>query len=159
MSDEMKKDGPFEAEAKTEASAPESTAPVAPAPEAPKAEEATPAAEEVKAEAAPAADASDVDQNKPMAIIGYLIPILFFIPMLSEKKSPFGMFHAKQQLNLLLSAIAVNIIGTVIPFLGWFIILPIGSIVLIVLAIMGIINAAKGEMKQLPIIGGFQIIK
>lgn len=155
MSDEMKQNGPFGEEGKTEAPA----APPAPATEVPKAEEATPAAEEVKAEAVPAADASDVDQNKPMAIIGYLIPILFFIPMLSEQKSPFGMFHAKQQLNLLLSWIVVNVVGGIVPFIGWFIILPIGSIILIVLMIMGIINAVKGETKQLPIIGGFQIIK
>ncbi len=160
----MKAGGPFDEEMKSEAAAPasESTVPAAPATEAPKTEEpvsATVPAEEAKAEAAPVADASDVDQNKPFAIIGYIIPILFFIPMLAEKKSPFGMFHAKQQLNLLLAGIAVNIVGGIIPILGWFIILPIGSIIIIVLAIMGIINAAKGEMKKLPIIGGFQIIK
>jgi uncharacterized membrane protein len=106
--------------------------------------------------ATPKVETSDVEQNKPFAIIGYIIPILFFIPMLAEKKSPFDMFHAKQQLNLLLLSIAVNIFGRMIPFLGWFSITPI---ILIVLAIFGIINAAKGEMKQLPFIGGFQIIK
>lgn len=161
MSDEMKKDGPFDETPKAEesAAAPATSTDVSETPKAEEAASATPVAEESKIEETPAADASDVEQNKPMAIIGYLIPILFFIPMLSEKKSPFGMFHAKQQLNLLLSAIVVNIVGSIIPILGWFIILPIGSIVLIVLAIMGIINAAKGEMKQLPIIGGFQIIK
>jgi len=104
---------------------------------------------------------SDVESNKVMAIVGYIIPILFFIPLLNEesKKSPFAKFHANQQLNLLLAAVAVNVVGTVIPIIGWFIILPIGSIILIVLAIMGIINAAKGSMKKLPMIGGFQIIK
>jgi uncharacterized membrane protein len=103
---------------------------------------------------------SDVEKNKPMAIIGYILPILFFIPLVSDSKnSPFAKFHANQQLILLLSAIAVNIVGGIIPFLGWFIILPIGSILLIILAIMGIINGAKGEMKKLPIIGGFEIIK
>jgi uncharacterized membrane protein len=105
---------------------------------------------------APKAETSDVEQNKPFAIIGYIIPVLFFIPMLAEKKSPFGMFHAKQQLNLLLSGIAISIVRWM--FL-WSSIASFGSIVLIVLAIMGIINAAKGEMKQLPFIGGFQIIK
>lgn len=107
----------------------------------------------------PKADTSDVETNKTMAIVGYIVPILFFVPMLAEKKSPFGMYHAKQQLNLLLAAIAVNIVGGVIPFLGWFIILPLGTIALIVLAIMGIINTSKGEMKELPIIGGIKIIQ
>ncbi len=108
---------------------------------------------------APKADASDVEQNKVMAIVGYIIPILFFVPMLSEKKSPFGMYHANQQLSLLIAAIIVQIVGTVIPILGWFIILPLGMIAVVVLAILGIINAAKGEMKPLPIIGGYSIIK
>ena len=110
---------------------------------------------------APKTESSDVEKNKLMAIIGYIIPILFFIPLLSEesKKSPYAKFHANQQLILLIAAIAVNIVGGVIPFIGWFIILPLGSIFLIVVAIMGIINAAKGEMKKLPLIGGFQIIK
>lgn len=102
----------------------------------------------------------DVEENKAMAIIGYIIPILFFVPLLSDAKNiPYAKFHANQQLNLLLAAIAVNIVGTVIPFIGWFIILPLGSLALIVLAIMGIINAAKGEMKKLPIIGDFSLIK
>ena len=110
--------------------------------------------------AAPQANQSDAEKNKAMAIIGYILPILFFIPLVTDaKNSAFAKFHANQQLNLLLAAIAVNIVGTVIPVLGWFIILPLGSIALIVLAIMGIINAAKGTMKKLPIIGGFELIK
>ena len=108
----------------------------------------------------PKANSNDADSNKAMAIIGYIIPILFFIPLLSDaKNSPFAKFHANQQLNLLLAAIAVQVVGTIIPILGWFIILPLGSLALLVIAIMGIINAAKAEMKQLPIIGGFSLIK
>ncbi len=110
---------------------------------------------------APKAENSDVDKNKAMAIIGYIIPILFFIPLLSEdgKKSPFAKFHANQQLILLIAAVIVNIVGSILPIIGWFIILPFGSLFLIIIAIMGIINAAKGEMKKLPAIGGFEIIK
>ncbi|MFA5961333.1 MAG: DUF4870 domain-containing protein [Parcubacteria group bacterium] len=109
---------------------------------------------------APQVNKEDAEKNKAMAIVGYIIPILFFIPLVSDaKNSPFAKFHANQQLNLLLAAIAVNVVGTIIPFLGWFIILPLGSILIIVLAIMGIINSAKGEMKKLPIIGGFELIK
>lgn len=106
------------------------------------------------------AENMDVEKNKVMAIIGYIIPILFFIPLLSEesKKSPFAKFHANQQLVLLISAFIVNIAG-MIPILGWFIILPFGCLAILIIALIGIINAAKGEMKKLPIIGGFEIIK
>jgi uncharacterized membrane protein len=105
------------------------------------------------------AGSSDAEKNKAMGIVGYIIPILFFIPLISDaKNSPFAKFHANQQLNLLLAAIVVNVVGGIIPVIGWFIILPLGSIFLIVVAIMGIINAAKGEMKELPLIGGFKLI-
>lgn len=108
--------------------------------------------------AAPVAS-SDVEQNKLMAIIGYIIPFLFFIPLVTEaKNSPFAKFHANQQLILLIAAIAVNVIGAIIPIIGWFIILPFGSIAVFVVAIIGLINAAKGEMKEMPFIGGFKII-
>lgn len=107
----------------------------------------------------PTAGNSDVNDNKAMAIIGYIIPILFFIPLVTDaKNSPFAKFHANQQLILLIAAIAVNVVGAMIPFIGWFLILPLGSIAIIVFAIMGVINAAKGEMKALPLIGEFKII-
>ncbi len=110
-------------------------------------------------EEAKQADPQDVEKNKAMAIVGYIIPILFFISLVTDaKNSPFAKFHANQQLNLLLAAIVVNIVGGVIPFIGWFIILPLGSIFLIVIAIMGIVNAAKGAMKELPLIGGIKIL-
>ena len=109
---------------------------------------------------APQADKADAEKNKVMAIVGYIIPILFFIPLVSDaKESKFAKFHANQQLILLIAAIIVNVVGGIIPFLGWFIILPLGTIAIIILAIMGIINGAKGEMKKLPLIGGFTIIK
>ncbi len=105
-------------------------------------------------------DSSDVEKNKAMAIIGYIIPVLFFVPLLTDaKNSVFAKFHANQQLILLLTAIIVNVAGTIIPILGWFVILSFGFLFVIVIAIMGIINAAKGTMKKLPLVGGFEIIK
>ncbi len=102
----------------------------------------------------------DVEKNKLMAIIGYIVPILFFVPLITDAKdSPFAKFHANQQLVLLIVAIAVNLAGTFIPFIGWFLILPVGMILVIILAIMGVINASQGQMKPLPLIGGAELIK
>jgi len=110
--------------------------------------------------AAPQGNQSDAEKNKVMAIVGYIIPILFFVPLVTDaKNSVFAKFHANQQLNLLLAAIAVNIVGGIIPVIGWFIILPLGTIAILVFAIMGLIAAVKGEMKALPVIGGFSLIK
>jgi uncharacterized membrane protein len=115
---------------------------------------------EVPQQPVAANDPKDAENNKAMAIIGYILPILFFIPLVTDaKNSPFAKFHANQQLNLFLAGIAVNIVGTIIPFIGWFIILPLGALALLVIAIIGIMNAAKGEMKELPVIGGFSLIK
>lgn len=102
---------------------------------------------------------ASMDQEKIVAILGYIVPILFLIPLLSEKKSPFAVFHANQHLLLLIAAIAVNVVASVIPILGWFIIGPVGTLLLIVIAIMNLLSAARGEMKPLPIIGGFVLIK
>jgi len=102
------------------------------------------------------ADPVDVEKNKTMAILAYFI---FFLPLLTDAKdSPFAKFHANQSLMVFLFMIVVNILGTVIPFLGWFIILPFGIIAGIVFWFMGIMNASGGKMKELPLIGGFHLL-
>ncbi|MBI4150963.1 hypothetical protein HY492_02445 [Candidatus Woesearchaeota archaeon] len=56
---------------------------------------------------------------------------------------------------LFILAIAISIIGSIVPIIGWFIILPIGNLVVLVLWIIGIINALSGKEKPLPLIGKF----
>lgn len=102
------------------------------------------------------ADPADVEQNKIMGILAYII---FFIPLLAARESKFAMYHANQGLVLFLAGIAVSILGSIIPILGWFVILPLCMLAITVLAILGIVNAAKGLIKPLPIIGGISIIK
>lgn len=107
-------------------------------------------------------DSSDVDKNKLMAVIGYILPFLFFIPLLSDetKNSPFAKFHANQQLNLLLfwvigqaaaTILAIVLIGFLIGFVVW--------VMGLIFMILGVINSAKGEMKKLPMIGKYEILK
>ncbi|MCT2537729.1 hypothetical protein NC661_12730 [Aquibacillus koreensis] len=101
-------------------------------------------------------EVKDVEENKAMGILAYLI---FFIPLLAAKDSKFAMYHANQGLSLFLVFVAVNIIGTVIPIIGWIFIWLPGYILSMVLLIMGIINAANGKKKPLPVIGKWQLIK
>jgi len=90
-------------------------------------------------------------KNTGMAILGY---ILFFIPLLTDAKDdPFVKYHVKQGLLLWIIAIASVVIG-VIPILGWIIALIV-PLVVFVLAILGIINAANGEMKPVPLVGQY----
>jgi len=113
--------------------------------------------EEQKIEQVPdqLSDKDDIEKNKAMAILAYII---FLLPLLAAKDSKFAMYHANQGLVLFLLALAVNVVGGIIPFLGWFVILPLGNLFVVVLAILGIVNAAKGEAKPLPLIGGIKLL-
>ncbi len=97
----------------------------------------------------------DIEKGKTMAGLAY---ILFFLPLIACPESRYARFHANQSLLLLITAIAGNIILGIIPIIGWML-LPLFSILVLVLAIMGLINGFTGKAKQLPIIGKFTIIK
>ena len=95
---------------------------------------------------------------KILSAIGY-IGLLFLVPYLVKPKDKFAVFHANQGLLLLIATVVINAIGSIIPVIGWFIILPLGGIFTLVLFILGIISALKGEEKRLPLIGNFDLLK
>ena len=112
-------------------------------------------------------DTSDAEQNKVMAMLGY---ILFFVPLITGdyKKSPFVHFHTNQGTALFLSCVAFGVVYVIlttilafIPILGWALIVLIGLCWLVfpILCIVGVINAVNGKMTPLPVIGKFTIIK
>lgn len=100
----------------------------------------------------------NIDELKGISAVAYL-GVLFFIPMVTHPKSEFAMFHANQGLLLLLAGVIVSLVGGIIPIVGWFLIAPLGSIFILVLFIMGLVNALQGKMKRLPLIGKFDLIK
>lgn len=108
----------------------------------------------------PQSNPGDKGENVGMAVIAYF---LFFIPLLTESKDDeFVKFHVKQSLMIVGSFFCLYVlrffpvIGTVI----WYLI-PYTSLALLVLFVIGIVNALNKEMKELPIIGKFakQIFK
>lgn len=99
-------------------------------------------------------DQQDIQANKVIAALAYVI---FFIPLLAARESKFAMYHANQGLVLFLGALVVNFVGTLIPIIGWFLIVPLGNLFILVLAIIGIINALQGTTKPLPLIGRIQL--
>ncbi|MDD3926010.1 MAG: hypothetical protein PHT33_05075 [bacterium] len=103
----------------------------------------------------PWADPEDIRKNKVMGVLAYII---FFIPILAARDSRFAMYHANQGLVLFLLAVAVNIVGAVMPFIGPAIVIPLGSLAVVILAIMGIANAVSGRMEPLPYIGGIRVL-
>jgi len=99
-------------------------------------------------------DQKDIDDNKVMGILAYII---FLVPLLAAKESPFARFHTNQALLVLLLYIACSVI-MIIPVIGWIVGL-VGFLFCFVCTIMGIINAIGGKMKDLPVIGKYRIIK
>ena len=100
-------------------------------------------------------DPADIEANKFIALISY-IGLLFIVPLVAAKDSKFARFHANQGLVLFIAGIILGALN-IIPILGT-IVCVIGEFVVFVLAIIGIINAAKGEAKELPLIGKFKIL-
>ena len=100
-------------------------------------------------------DPQDIQDNKVMALLAYL-GFLFLIPLLAAPNSKFARYHANQGLVLFILEAITSVISF-IPF-GW-IISGILGIFGLVLTIIGIVNAANGQAKQLPLIGGITILK
>jgi uncharacterized membrane protein len=94
----------------------------------------------------------DIEENKVIAAIGY-IGILCLIPLLAKKESKFAQFHGKQGLVLFIAWIIIWVIN-IIPVLGW-IISFVCSVLLLVLSIMGLINALSGKYWKLPFLGEY----
>jgi uncharacterized membrane protein len=125
-----------------------------------------------------AAPQNDAEENKVMAILAYII---FFIPLLTgaHKSSPFVRHHANQGTVLFLFALAWGILYSIlIGIFTAFLLTPsailsgawgvfglvsmiLGLLWLIpaILCLLGIVNAATGKLKTLPVIGKFTIIK
>ena len=105
----------------------------------------------------------DIEKNKVMAILAYL-SWLVLIPLLAAKESKFARFHANQGLVLAIAEIILGIaLGILegIPLIGLIFGLVGGllGLVCLILAILGIVNAANGKAKELPVIGKFRILK
>lgn len=112
-------------------------------------------------------DIRDAQDNKTMSVLAY---ILFFIPLLTgaHKTSDFTKFHTNQGTVLAITAIVWSIVYGVLstillflPYVGWTLIVVLGltGFIFLILCIVGIINVVNGQMKPLPVIGKFTIIK
>ncbi len=96
----------------------------------------------------PAASAADLDkldieQNKDIAAFSYLWVMSIAVYFL-RRKSPFAQYHAKQAMILF----ALSIAALLVPIISK--LLELGILGLMVL---GFINAAQGQRKDIPLIG------
>lgn len=111
---------------------------------------------------------ADIEQNKVMAILAY-IGLLVLVPIFAAPQSKFARFHANQGVVLAIAEIAWGIVYWILTAIFYAISFWFGAlmstllglvwIVFGVLAILGIVNAASGKAKELPVIGKFRILK
>ena len=99
-------------------------------------------------------DENTVNEGKTMAIISYITFIGLLIAYLvnNGKKNAFTQFHIGQSFRLVILAIANMVLATFLPN-SLSIVTSIISLGILVLVILGIINAANGKAVPLPIIG------
>ncbi|HOP10664.1 MAG TPA: zinc-ribbon domain-containing protein [Oscillospiraceae bacterium] len=118
-------------------------------------------------------DVKDVTENKWMGILAYFGPLVF-IPMFAAKNSKFARFHTVQGFNLFLLWIAYTVLFSLlglikvtryvwgVPYMGTPAIINILSVIvslgITALAIIGIVFAAQGKKKELPVIGKLHIL-
>ncbi len=82
------------------------------------------------------------------------IPAIIFLLVEPYNRNSFVKFHSWQSIFLGIAAFAIDMVLTVIPVVGW-IIIPFVGLGFLVLWIIVILKALKGERFQLPIIGKF----
>lgn len=115
-----------------------------------------------------AAAPNQAQTKKGMAILAYF-GILVLIPLLTAKQDPFARYHTNQGLVLFLvsviSSVLSNVLTTLLIDISSTAVLIISGIfgilalVWFVFSIIGIVHAAKGQTKPLPLIGGIRLLK
>lgn len=101
--------------------------------------------------AAPAAGVVTTE-NKTMAILAVVFPVLFFLPLVAGDKTEFDRFWANQALLLFLLGVLSGVTAAI--FIG----IAIG-ILEFVFWIICLVAVCKGEMKPMPLFGKITIIK
>lgn len=87
-----------------------------------------------------------------IAAIGYL-GVLCIVPLILKRDSAFSQHHGKQGLIVLI-AWMILWVGNVIPVLGQ-IVWMLGSLALLILMILGMINALNGKLWEMPVLGQY----
>ena len=108
----------------------------------------------------------DIEKNRVVSVLSYL-SFLVLIPMLFTRRSRYARFHANQGLILFIVSPAYTLATRIfvkmldLLFGGVYAAIPstlatifaFGSLFFIILALLGMANAAAGKAKELPLIG------
>lgn len=101
-----------------------------------------------------AGQSAGLQSNLAAALCYLWITAIIFLLLEPYNRDKFVRFHAFQALFLGLASIAGQVILSVIPVLGWML-LPVWSLLVLVLAIIGAVKAYNNETWNIPAIGPF----
>lgn len=106
--------------------------------------------------------------NKGISICAYL-GFLWIIPLITVKNSPFTKFHTNQAILVFITNIVINIavriLNSILITISWhfYAITGLLSVIAgglgIALMVIGIVFAAQGKMKEIPVLGQIHILK
>ncbi|HOL66839.1 MAG TPA: hypothetical protein PKX93_05210 [bacterium] len=101
-------------------------------------------------------DEKSIQEGKPLAWLSY-VSILFIVPLLAQKDNPYCKFHVKQGIILFIAGFiwgAATKAICFLPMLG-LLLAQVGWLFLLVLTVIGIINALTGKTEKLPVLGQY----
>lgn len=105
-----------------------------------------------------------VKNGKALAVLGYIFPILFFLPLaVNGKKTPYGLKHANAALVFLIVSVVCGLITGILKNTGLNVWIPTTIISIIetlmfALQIVGIVYACQGSKKDIPIVGSLHML-
>jgi uncharacterized membrane protein len=82
-----------------------------------------------------------------------VIPAIIFLLVEPYNKNSFIRFHSWQSIFLLIACVVIDTVLGMIPIIGWFVLLPLFGLGVLILWIVLLLKALKGERFQLPLIG------
>ena len=97
----------------------------------------------------------DFGKYRNLAMFSYIFPILFFLPAVKDKYSPFCKFHANQSFLWLITCIVVSVISGIIsriPLIGGLASFVVSLATLLVTAMLAY-GEYTGKAVKLPVIG------
>lgn len=130
-----------------------------------------------EAKNAPAGDESDKDKSdkkpdndasrKLISALGYIIWILFFLPLVAYPNDAEAKRRANEQLNMLIIGVAGNVLfGVLTAILAggpagliFFLLVALFDVAMLALGVVGIVYTVTDKDTPLPVVSAFSLIK
>lgn len=100
-------------------------------------------------------DPQEIQSYKVVAVLSYIIPILFFLPVVMNPNSTYCKHNSNQSLCWFITCVILGILTAIIgliPVLGWIINILV-DVAILVIAILYAAFAFQGNAVKVPVLG------